>query len=516
MERAVPSDSRRSLVECSPGTQRAATGIIALAESAMRSSSETPDSSRANPTEQLGIPNMSSSSSPPSEEKAKKPPTVNVNYLPSSELQELMGQQAARLSSPRRNSVDPAKLLPHLRTKTSPPSAKRKSNMSEKEVLPVRKDTVAVPSKAAPIPDGDNSSEETEPADNREQARTAPKDKAIGASAPSKEGETDKGGLESDKAQSKGTGNETAKPTIQAPVGKKVAEAFSHFSKRKASTDGEQSPLKKLKPATSGLAEKSKSDNVASETPTFSMQQSPEDHDKHVTLGSAVDYADCAEKIENVKNLSPGDRSEVFSYSGSDFLFRRYRNETFKPTPPPKPVDVPETTPVESEEEMSKRRSSRKKGPQGKAGSQVQSVEYPPDLLSHAIIELPDDAMPGDQILVTWPVSSDPRFPTVFLIEVPETVPPFKGKTRLLKVMAPGCFDKGKKRRLARNRYIPGSPILRRGNRLPAFSPQKAEWSAYTKSSSRVGDAYQVPEIPPSTTFQNEQRGKEEESMPGG
>lgn len=416
-----------------------------------------------------------------------------------SNLQMLMGQQAARLSSPRKCAVNPgvASLFPRLLSTClapalSSPLRKPLEKTTAKVALPVRK-SAQRPSKshAAQIPQVESdSATSVPPAKANEKAdlkrKASSKKKADG---PAKR-----------KANKKRKANETitAAKIDSVPI-KTTAET---------KTDGAAN-TKIIAPSSSGGLEKTKvtkltieenisgaANNGRGSTPKHIF----ENHSLHIKMGPRVEFVDLIEKVE-----SADDQSIVMN--GSHLSFRRYTNKHYEPsrkTPQNDEEMSPDETDLDQKRRSGRQRKSRVPfSSRNKATSKVERLEFPTKLQQcHTIVELPDDAKAGEMLLVTWPVSRDHRFPQLFLIEIPETVPaPRRNRKRLLRVAAPGIYiPRVLRRRFGTDRYIPNSPMK---TRLPVFSsPQKAQWTSFAKSTSRVGRLYQVPRFPPCSMFQ--------------
>jgi hypothetical protein len=144
--------------------------------------------------------------------------------------------------------------------------------------------------------------------------------------------------------------------------------------------------------------------------------------------------------------------------------------------------------------------------------SKVEGLEYPGLEQTCVIVELPHDIQPGDTMLVEWPQSKNCKerigmqeydvtnAPLLFLCKVPKTVPvALKNKKRLLRVMAPGCYEQSEPKR-QRIRQSNSSRCLQND----IFqSPQRVNWISFKKSSSRIGGKYQVPSLPALTMQSN-------------
>jgi hypothetical protein len=144
--------------------------------------------------------------------------------------------------------------------------------------------------------------------------------------------------------------------------------------------------------------------------------------------------------------------------------------------------------------------------------SKVEALEYPGLEQTCVIVELPHDVQPGDTMLVEWPKSKHSKegigmqgndaenVPLLFLCKIPKTVPPArKHKKRLLKVMAPDCYEQPEPKR-KRVRQSNSSGCIENET---LQSPHKVNWTSFKKSSSRIGQGYQVPSLPVVTIDSN-------------
>ena len=227
--------------------------------------------------------------------------------------------------------------------------------------------------------------------------------------------------------------------------------------------------------------------------------------DDSVTMPSAIMDMDVLEKVDT--DAASGLHGS-FLMNGEYHAYRRYRNSGFcsrQSQRRQQESDIGDTT-IEAnahksdndghvEVDNGRRRSGRKR-----KGSKVTELEFLQSKRSCAVVEVPDDVMPGDSLLVAWPKAVDELdqdgSPQFFLCQVPETFPaPKKKKIRLLKVMAPWSQECPKKRRSRVDKCKQGTPY-KSSDRPPLQSPQEAQWSFYRKSTSRVGELYQVPNLP--------------------
>jgi hypothetical protein len=157
--------------------------------------------------------------------------------------------------------------------------------------------------------------------------------------------------------------------------------------------------------------------------------------------------------------------------------------------------------------------------------SKVEDLEYPELEQTCMIVELPHDVQPGDTMLVEWPKTKNRKqgigiqendaanVPLLFLCQIPETVPPGrKNKKRLLRVMAPGCYEQSEPKR-QRLKQSNSSRCLENDF---LQSPHRVNWTSFKKSSSRVGGKYQVPSLPAVTMQSNFVCDSEETSRSDG
>jgi hypothetical protein len=537
------TQSARNIGERSPGTTAAASGIIALAataaEKAFRGGSgkklrKNIAAAQGSISEKGGNQASSSSKSEAAQElpnhlmipshaakpAAKAPQTSqsmqqNTNQSPPelATSRKVTGKRkasggppspsrnpaskATRGSSPRKSGADVINLLPR---KLAPTSPRQKSKALDKTTAKVplqARRSPLVASTAAQIPHGESE-----------------------ASAPTKIPSV---------SPSNGSGATPAtEPKKSAPV---PAEETSKPSAKP--TDVAKAIDTSEKNATSKANESTSTDE-----PEKKLASASQGSRSGPICGSRVEYVEMIEYHDaGADNVSATDeQTSVFSTNSGSIVFRTHQNKNFEP-PAGKPATklISDETPTESERKSEsiaaedsdgaqKRRSTRKRVKRmilltDMAASKVEDLYFPKLQLGYAIVELPNEAKAGDQMLVTWPVSRDHRFPQMFLIEVPEHLPVSKGASggkRLLKVMAPGCFEaKGKKRRLSQNRYIPrGSP----GKSNRRFqSPQKIKTQSYAKKESRVGRMYQVPNrLPLPVAYQPGYPSEAVEEMPQG
>ena len=244
--------------------------------------------------------------------------------------------------------------------------------------------------------------------------------------------------------------------------------------------------------------------------------------DDSVTMGSAVIYMDVLEKMDT--DAASGCHGS-FLIDGEFHAYRRYRNPGFCSRQSKHSQQESDTgaTTIEAialkfdddgQEDLDdrRRRSGRKRKPahptniDQHAGSKVTELEFLRSKRGCVVVELSDDVMPGDKLLIAWPKDdeevNDDGLPQYFLCEVPKTVsPPKKKKPRLLRVMAPDFDGSPRKRRSGGDRYKHGSPH-KSSVRSSFQSPQKAQWSSYQKTTSRVGELYQVPSLPPAVVIE--------------
>ena len=255
-----------------------------------------------------------------------------------------------------------------------------------------------------------------------------------------------------------------------------------------------------------------------------------------MAMGASVMFMDVLETTET--NAVSGLHG-LFVIDGECHAYRRYQNSGFRsrqsqPSRQKKPQVIDAAIEAnagksddegqEEADDVQRRRSGRKRKPVNPPhpnkppGSKVATLEFLQPTRNCVIIELPDDAVPGDTFLVAWPKLvgeiEDAGSPRYFLCEVPETVSPSKKKKkRLLRVMAPDSYMSHKKQRSGGDRYKRGTP-QKSSVRRAVQSPQKADWYSYQKSTSRVGKLYQVPVLPPACAV-TKANDSDEAAVPG-
>ncbi len=280
-------------------------------------------------------------------------------------------------------------------------------------------------------------------------------------------------------------------------------------------------------PIISTLTDQPLNDAAASDNHESTFNEDKDKQEDFMKMGPSVIYMDVLEKVDSdVPSLPSGS----FRINGEYHTHRRYRNPGFCSRQSQQKHQQTNTNAISSEakgaarsddngvalddvDDGGRRRSGRKRKSAHPAhtdqhtGSKVRDVEVLRPKRGFVIVELPDDAMPGNSFLVSWPMTADEQAyddsPQFFLFEVPPNVAtPTKNKKRLVKVMAPGFYGPPDKK--GRSSAERGTPHRTSGIR--SFqSPQKAEWHSYKKTTSRVGKLYQVPSLPPVGAKRNDE-----------